>query len=272
MGYALSLTQSQCLTALRAVMLAALPAIEVVQGEDNQIPEPLNPDFVIFTPILRSRISTNVDTYSDAAFTGSIAGTVLTVATMTLGAINPSVTPLLFGSGVSAGTYITAQTGGTARGVGTYTVSKSQSLTSTSPLACGVVGMRQPTQLTVQVDAHGPGSADNIETISTVMRSMYGADLFYTQGYDVVPLYCSDPRQTPFQNAENQIERQWSCDIVLQANQTVSAPQQFMTNAVITIEPPVDANAVVISSTIPAGAIIWNGGQLLWNGGNLAWT
>ena len=140
MGYALSLTQSQCLTALRAVMLAALPAIEVIQSEDNLVPEPIGPDFCVMTPILRSRISTNVDIYSDAAFTGSIAGTVLTVTTMSLGTINPSVTPLLFGANVAPNTYITTQTGGTPGGAGTYTLSKSQSLASTSPLACGAPG------------------------------------------------------------------------------------------------------------------------------------
>lgn len=238
MAYALSLTQSQCLTALRAVMLAALPSIEVVQGEDTMVPEPVGPDFVIITPILRSRISTNVDTYSDAAFSGSIAGTSLTVATMTLGTINSAVTPLLFGSGVAAGTYITAQTGGTPGGAGTYTVSKSQTVAS-GPLAAGLLSMTAPTQLTVQCDIHGPASADNAQIVSTVLRSGYGVDLFTATGYDVTPLYAGDPRQTPFLNSESQIERQWSIDAVLQVNPTVYVPQQYASAVSVTVEPPI---------------------------------
>jgi hypothetical protein len=211
-----------------------------VQGQDNRVPEPLAANFVIITPILRARISTNVDNYEDAAFSGSISGATLTVAAMTRGAINPAASPLLFGANVAPNTHITAQTAGTPGGAGTYTVSVDQSLALTTPLACGVVAMKQPTQLTVQADAHGPASGDNVEILSTLIRSLYAADLFAAQGYDVTPLYCSDPRQTPFLNAENQIERQWSVDIVLQANQAVSAPQQFTETVVVSTPPPVD--------------------------------
>jgi len=60
-------------------------------------------------------------------FTGSISGTTLTVTAMTSGAVN--IGSVLSGTGVTAGTTVTALITGTG-GVGTYTVSASQSVGS----------------------------------------------------------------------------------------------------------------------------------------------
>lgn len=62
-----------------------------------------------------------------AAFTGSISGTTLTVTAMTAGYLMPGV--VIDGSGVTAGTTITAIGTGLG-GVGTYTVSASQTVSS----------------------------------------------------------------------------------------------------------------------------------------------
>lgn len=238
MSYPLSLTQSQILTALRSVLLAALPSgIEVIRGQDNLVAEPVGADFVVMTAILRSRIETNVDLYQDVFFTGSVSGPVLTVSSVSFGTILLNST--LFGAAVAANTLITAQTGGTTGGAGTYTVSQPQTIAS-GPLAAGVVTLMQPTQITVQCDVHGPNSPDNVEIISTLLRSLYAADLFKAQGFDVTPLYAGDPRQSPFINAESQVETQWSVDVVLQANQTITAPQQYAASAQVTIKPPVE--------------------------------
>ncbi len=243
MSYPLSLTQSQAFTALRNVLLAALPSgIEVIQEEDNLVPEPVGPDFVAFQPLLRNRLSTNIDCYQDCAFVGSIAAKVLTVSSMTLGAIQPSLQPTLFGIGVAAGTTITEQTGGVPGGAGVYTVSVSQTLLS-SPLAAGALGMMTPTQLTVQVDVHGPNSADNAQLISTLMWSAYASDLFAAQNLGVAPLYADDPRQAPYVNAEKQVERVWTVDVKLQVNPIVYVPQQFFDTIAITVNPPADAAA-----------------------------
>ena len=72
---------------------------------------------------------------STAVFTGSIATTTLTVTAMLSGS-NLSVGQFISGSGVTAGTYITAMvTGG--GGTGTYTVSTSQTASSTTMYAAG---------------------------------------------------------------------------------------------------------------------------------------
>jgi hypothetical protein len=63
-----------------------------------------------------------------AAFTGSIALTVLTVASGLTGLIFPGM--LIAGTTVSADTYVVVQLTGTSGGLGTYTVSVSQTVTS----------------------------------------------------------------------------------------------------------------------------------------------
>ena len=63
-----------------------------------------------------------------AAFTGSIALTVLTVASGLTGLVFPGM--LIAGTTVAANTYVVDQLTGTSGGVGTYTVSVSQTVTS----------------------------------------------------------------------------------------------------------------------------------------------
>lgn len=65
-----------------------------------------------------------------ASFTGSIATTTLTVSAVSAGTIYPSMQ--ISGTGVTAGTRIVAQLTGTTGGAGTYTVSASQTVSSTT--------------------------------------------------------------------------------------------------------------------------------------------
>ena len=65
-----------------------------------------------------------------ASFTGSIATTTLTVSAISAGSIYPSMQ--ISGTGVTAGTRIVEQLTGTTGGTGTYTVSTSQTVTSTA--------------------------------------------------------------------------------------------------------------------------------------------
>ena len=74
-------------------------------------------------------ISSGVSVASrSAAFTGSIALTVLTVASGLTGLVFPGM--LIAGTTVTANTYVVVQLTGTSGGVGTYTVSVSQTVTS----------------------------------------------------------------------------------------------------------------------------------------------
>ena len=95
----------------------------------------------------------------------------------------------------------------------------------------GTVGANsymQPSKCTIQLDVHGPNSTDNAQIISTMFRDQYAFDAFAASGImGVAPLLADDPRQIPFQNAEDQYEYRWTIDAQVQANQIVSSvPQQ----------------------------------------------
>lgn len=234
-------TQSSIQVALRAFLLAILPAgTEVIEGQDNRVPEPSEGDFVVFTPILRGRLSTNVDGSADAAFTGSIAGPTLTITAVHQGAL--AVGSVIFGVGVAANTTVTAFGTGSG-GIGTYTVTPSQTVGS-ELLAAGASDVLQPTMVTVQLDVHGPASADNAQIISTLLRDDFAVEQFKTSGFDVTPLYADDPRQVPFINENQQFENRYVVDAQLQANQVVIVPLQFMD--------AVDVGVVSVEATYPA--------------------
>ncbi|WP_293048538.1 hypothetical protein [Pandoraea sp.] len=61
-----SITESTIFTALRTFLLGILPVgIEVVQAQQNNVGEPVGPDFVSVNSIGTQRLSTNVETYTD---------------------------------------------------------------------------------------------------------------------------------------------------------------------------------------------------------------
>jgi hypothetical protein len=228
-------TQSNIFAALRSFLLTVLPTgIEVVQALDNQVPEPKSADYVLVNKPMFGRLSTNVDTFTDVAFVASIAGNTLTVTAVQFGTI--VVGQVLFGVGLVAGTSITALGTGSG-GAGTYTVSAAQTLASTM-LAAGSEALLQPTRVTVQLDVHGPGSADNAQAISTLFRDDFAVQQFLTSGFDIVPCYADDPKSVPFQNGEQQWEMRYVVDAVLQVNQIISVPTQFAGALAVTIKPP----------------------------------
>lgn len=227
-------TQSSVQAALRSFLLSFLPAgVEVVEGQDNRTPEPAGADFVVMTALLRTRLSTNVDTYADVAFTGSVAATTLTVTSVKFGTI--AVGSTLFGPTVASGTTITGLGTGTG-GVGTYALSTAQTVAS-GPLAAGNELIQQPTQIDYQLDVHGPNSADNAQTISTLFRDDYAATWWASNGYTTSsPLYADDPRQAPFINENQQVETRWVITARLEADQTVTVPMQFAGALSVTIQ------------------------------------
>jgi hypothetical protein len=164
MAYTISLTQSQEVTVLKAFLqvITGIDPKYVVQGQANRIPAPTATDNIVFTPILRERLNTNVVGYN------SSTGTILDTRTDT-----------------------------------------------------------QYTKLTVQIDVFGPNSADNVQVISTAMRSDLATDYFANSGLPVTPLYVSDPRQSPFLDESSQIQMRWNLDAVLEVQPSISGTQQF---------------------------------------------
>lgn len=236
-------TQDQIFTALRDFLVDIMPVgMPIRQGQLNKVAEPSPGDFIIFWLINTPRISTNEDFYSDGVFTGTIGG-----STMNITAANPNFTQSLqvgssiFGVNVAVGTKITALGSGTG-GIGTYTVSPSQTVGSET-LAAGVETLDQAFDYVVQVDVHGPNSIDNANTISTLFRDEYGVEFFVNTGFPVCPLYADDPVQVPFQNAEQQWETREIVTAHMQVNFTVTVPQQFFDEIDITL---------INTDTIPA--------------------
>lgn len=221
-----TLTQDAIQTALVAFLNAALPGVPAVEGQDNRVPEPMQGDYIVFWTILRNRLAWNIDQYIDGVFTGSIAGTTLTITAVDPGfAGRLAVGLAIYGVGLADGTIITALQSGTG-GTGTYTVSVSQTVGSET-IAAGTAGLLQKTEVVLQLDVHGPSSADNAQIISTAMFDDVGYDLFDPATTGVAPLYADAPRQIPFVNGESQYETRYIVDCHLQADIAVIFGQQF---------------------------------------------
>jgi hypothetical protein len=85
----------------------------------------------------------------------------------------------------------------------------------------------QPFRLDIQLDVHGPNSADNTQIISGLFRDEDATAYFRASGNNMQALYASDPRQMEFDDAEAQAENRWTIDLSLQINPVVTVPQQF---------------------------------------------
>jgi hypothetical protein len=221
----LSVTQSNIQTALISFLASAMPSgMEIVEGQDNRVPEPVGQDFIVFTIMRRDRLSTNVDAFADCAFTASISGNIMDVTAVQIGTV--AAGNLVFGSGIAVGTRVSGTLTGTG-GIGTYLVSVSQTIGS-EQMAAGSFTALQAVNAMIQIDVHGPNSSDNAQIITTLFRDDYAYQIMRQSGFDVAPLHADDPKQIPFINAEQQYEYRWVIEAHMQANQIVlGIPQQF---------------------------------------------
>jgi hypothetical protein len=220
----LTINEAQIFTVLRNFVLSILPTdVECVKGQINRVAEPSSVNFVSMTPLFQSRLATNVDDYVETIFVGNIVGNTLVVETISSGRI--FLGGIICGAGIALGTVVTGFGSGHG-GVGNYTVNFSQNVSSEA-MQTGAKTAEQYTQLTMQLDVHGPDSANNSQIISTLFRDEYATDFFYASGLGMAPLYSSDPRQVPFINGEQQYEYRWSVDAVMQVNPVVTVSQQF---------------------------------------------
>jgi hypothetical protein len=219
-------TQSEVLAVLRTFLLNILPSgVPVVLAQVNRVPEVKAADFVLMTPLRQRRLATNFDDTADCAFTASVSDTIMTVSDVSLGVILEDAT--LLGANLTGPPVIVEQTSGPTGGVGTYVLSVTQGTVSSQQMATGVQNYTQSTEITVQLDVHGPKSADNAQVISTMFRDEYATTAFAVLNENVAPFYADDPKQIPFINDQDQYENRWVIEAVMQANQTVTFPQEF---------------------------------------------
>jgi len=228
-----SITQDAVNAALSSFLSAILPAgVTIVVGQVNRVASPEG-DYCVMWPLRRPRLSTNVDTPVDSKFTGSISAGVLTVSAVDPVLNGPiGIGSVIFGVNVADGTTVVAPAGTGTGGVGTYNVSPPQTVAS-GTLSAGVIEVEQSTEVVMQVDVHGPASADNVQTISTLFRDGYAVDQMAAAG--VTPLYADDPRQAPFTTAAAQFEDRWMVDLHMQIDPTVAVPQEFFDATALTV-------------------------------------
>lgn len=231
-----SITETQIFTALTAILQSfgltnsAGTAIPIIRGLVNRTAAPAAPDYAELWPLGRSRLEFNTDTYADNVFTASISGNVLTVTAISNGSVQIGAT--LYGANITGAPIVTGGAGG---GVGTYNLSVSLTAAS-GTIYAGTKTMTQPQAMAVQMDIHGPSSADNATALTTQWFSQAGVDAANAQGGIIMPLYASDPRQFGFVNDQNQYEERWSIDLHFQANPAVLVTQQFADQLTATAE------------------------------------
>ena len=239
----LSFNEAAAFTALGNFILGITPLSmpQITKGLQNRVAEPANTDYAVMTPLRRARLATNITEYYDNKFTGSIAADVLTV-TMVEQSEGAGLQPgmLLIDTvwptmNIQPNTVIVEQLSGPDGGTGTYQVSVSQTLAAET-LYAGQRADMVPTEVTIQIDVHGPNSGDNSTIIEGLFRSEVGV---VTMGggsdWQIVPLWIDEAHQVPFVNAESQWEERWTMDARMQINPIIGTPQQFADQVVTTL-------------------------------------
>lgn len=229
-------------SSVQAVLVSFLEAIvptgwDVIEGQDNRVAEPQG-NFIVLTPTMKTRLSTNYVAWADVVFTSAISGNSLVISSVRFGTVDVVAQPTLWGVGVGP-CNISQQVSGTPGGVGTYLLSGPPQVVGSQQMAAGLIKVRQATENTYQVDVHSvdlASSSDLAQTISTLWRDEVSVDFFDQSGVKATPLYCEDPRQTPFTDSEQQYETRWIIDLYLQVNAVVDWPMQFMDDVQITFE------------------------------------
>jgi len=234
----ISLTDATVFTVLRSFLLSVLPAnVEVVRGLVNRVPEPIGADFVVMTPILRQRLETNTDGYSNLDYEVLTFGSITNIPVVGNVLVNGTTTAVGTVSAVNGLAVTVTSLTGQYFAINDVVTNQTLSLPvgTISSVAYGGKSVLQPTRMTVQLDVHGPNSADNAQIISTLFRDQYATDQFATSNADVIPLYADDPKQMPFTNGEQQIEVRWIIEAVMQINPSTVVPMQFMDAASVGI-------------------------------------
>jgi hypothetical protein len=236
-----SVTESAVNTALGNLLQAMLPqfaAGQIVVGQTNRVASPEG-DYLVFWPLRRPRLGTDIETPVDAVFTGTITPIDANTATLDITAVNPnfsgelSIGSVIFGVNVASNTTVTALGTGTG-GIGTYIVKPSQTIGSET-LSAGVIDIDQSTEIVFQIDCHGPSSGDTAQVISTLFRSSFATTYCAQNSPIISPLYCADPRQMVFTTAAQQFDERYIVEAHLQIVPVIAIPQEFAAAATVDV-------------------------------------
>ncbi len=238
MAVTISPTEADIQSALRSFCLSVLPVgVDVIEAQQNRVPEPQASSFVVLTPMRRVRLATNLHVEADCSFTASMAGPTMTVTE--LGTNNQAAIAVgasVVGPGVPLAV-ILAQTGGTPGGLGTYTVTPSYTA-GPGTFAAGQLSVVEMVETAIQLGFHSADStgSDMAQAVHQMLRDPYAVQFIQAINAAIVPLYGSEPRQAPYIDAEDQFEWRWVVEAVLQANVTLTGlNQDFVTTLNLTL-------------------------------------
>ena len=235
-----SITEAQfniALGNLLQLLLPQFPAGQIIVGQVNRTSSPLG-DYVVWWPLRRSQLGTDIETPIDAVFTGTVTPIDSNTATLNITAVNPNFTgqiavgSQIFSVDTALGTTVTALGTGIG-GIGTYIVAPSQTVGS-EQMAAGSIGFDQSTEVVTQIEVHGTNSGDNAQVIQQLFRSDFAT--IAMAGTGITPLYCEVPRQVPFITAADQYENRWIIDAHFDCAPIISIPQEFAGAATVNVE------------------------------------
>jgi len=78
--------------------------------------------------------------------------------------------------------------------------------------------VKRPTQYTIQADFYGARASDRAHTITTLFRDEIACQFLADSGFDIQPLFASDPQQLPIVTGEEQYLERWTALFELQMN------------------------------------------------------
>lgn len=78
--------------------------------------------------------------------------------------------------------------------------------------------VKRPTQFSVQADFYGARAGDRAQTVATLFRDEIACAALAASGFDIQPLYTSDPQQLPIVTGEEQYLERWTALFELQMN------------------------------------------------------
>ena len=84
----------------------------------------------------------------------------------------------------------------------------------------------QPAEITIRVDCYGSTACDMAQLITAVFRDEVAVDNFIASGFDIVPLYTSDPLQMPVVTGEDQYLERWTFEAIMQFNPVTTLVSQ----------------------------------------------
>ena len=84
--------------------------------------------------------------------------------------------------------------------------------------------VKRPTQFTIQADFYGARAGDRAHTITTLFRDEIACAALAASGFDIQPLFASDPQQLPIVTGEEQYLERWTSLFELQMNPILTIP------------------------------------------------